>query len=286
MKNNNLEQIPILTYDKIVSVAKTKAEQLKKDLPSLPADEELEPFEGQMWAIDRELIDTVRRHLDEWGVTHGHGFEEHIEWAAKNAAYVAAMECEEKGIKGDLRDEIIQRAWRLGLLHDIQRWRGWRKEDAHALEGMKATRQKLQELGIEDSYLLDQVFLHDELKVQSRNDPRFDLPFFSVFAVDHLNWSREWEEIRWKGLAKKKVSPQEAIHDYQFMLDLRDSPNLQQTKWGRTVAIPYIDYGIAIARHVESVFSEKKDQPVFPDSDILYSLSGGHTAPKLSYLLL
>lgn len=104
-------------------------------------------------------------------------------------------------------------------------------------------------------YLLDQVLLHDKFKVSPRDNPRFDIPFFSVFAVDHLNWGREWEEIHWKSRKKQGIPPGKAIHDYQFMLPLRDSPNLKQTKWGQEVALPYIDFGVAIAKHIEKAFS-------------------------------
>mgnify|MGYP001619157304 CR=1 FL=1 len=58
-----------------------------------------------MWAVDRSLIDAVRRHLDDWGTAHGHTYVEHVEWVASNAAYVAALECNERGITGELREE-------------------------------------------------------------------------------------------------------------------------------------------------------------------------------------
>lgn len=256
MISHSTEEIPGITYDQIITEAKKKAAELKEDLPSLPTEEELEPYGGWMWTVDRQLIDATRRHLDEWGVGHGHGFEEHLEWVAKVSAYVADMECRKRDIGGNLRNEIVQRAWRLGFLHDLQRWRGWEPERAHTIEGMKATRQKLEELGIDDNYLLDQVLLHDKLKVQPRNDPRFDIPFFSVFAVDHLNYGTQWEENFWRGMAGKNVPPKEAIHDYEFMTRLRESPNLQQIEWGREVVIPYIDFGISIAKHIEGLFSD------------------------------
>ena len=181
-------------------------------------------------------------------------YEGHLEWVAKNAAYVAALECSERGISDTkLREEIIQRTWRLGLLHDIQAWRGWIPE--HQIEGMKAARQKLEELGISDEYLEDQILLHDEMNVEPRNNPDFDIPFFSVFAVDHLNWGLEWEEAKWKNFARRKIAPAQAIHDYQYILRLEQSPNLRQTKWGRDVATPWVGFGIRIAQKVERTFS-------------------------------
>lgn len=244
-----------VSYDQIISVAKGKATELRPSLPALPTDKQLEPFLGKMWAADRPLIDSLRRHLDEWGVgSRRRDYEGHLEWVAIRAAYVADLGCNERGIfDNKLREEIVQRAWRLGLLHDIQAWRGWTPE--HQIEGAKAARQKFDELGIKDEYLEDQILLHDKLNVEPRNDPAFDIPFFSVFAADHLNWSLEWEEEKWKNFAKGHVLPSQAIHDYQYMIRLKNSPNLQQTRWGREVATPWVDFGIQIAQHVEQTFS-------------------------------
>lgn len=249
------EPTPSFSYDQIISVAHAKANELRPSLPILPSDKQLEPFLGKMWATDRPLIDSLRRHLDEWGVrSPERDFERHLEWVAIRSAYVADLECNERGIfDSKLREEIIQRAWRLGLLHDIQAWRGWTLE--HQIEGMKAARQKLEELGIKDEYLEDQVLLHDKQSVEPRNNPAFDIPFFSVFAVDHLNWGLEWEGAIWRTFAKRQVSPSQAIHDYQQTLRLKNSPNLQQTKWGREVVVPWVDFGIKIAQHVEKAFS-------------------------------
>src|SRR5688572_21820954 len=123
-----------VSYEAVLFTAKKRADELKSALPQLPSTEELEPIIGLMWSRDRQLIDSIRRHLDEWGTGHGHGFE-HLEWVAANGSYVATLECNEKNIRGEMREEIIQRAERLGLTHDLQRWRGYQRE--HALEGMQ-----------------------------------------------------------------------------------------------------------------------------------------------------
>jgi len=252
---SNDEHISRLSYDEIISVAQAKAKELRSTLPTLPSDEELEPYEGKMWTIDRPLIDAVQRHLDKHEQAHGHSFDEHHSWVAKLGAYVADKECESKGIRGELREDIIQRTWRLGLLHDIERWLGC--TPLHQIEGLKQTRIELRNLSIKDRYLEDQVLLHDNLEVQTRNNPAFDVPFFSVFAVDHLSWGREWEREKWEGLRRKNTNPGEAIHDYKFLYKLQQSSNLQQTNWGKNVALPYINFGIKIAEHVEKTFSSK-----------------------------
>lgn len=247
------EGVEPVTYEKIISVAGLKAHELRSTLPPLPSDKDLEPYEGRIWAVDRRLVDSVRRHLDTWGVAFHQGFNEHPSLVSKLSAFVADRECEEEGITGQLREEIIQRTWRLGLLHDLQRWRGYGPE--HQIEGMKAAGQVLQDLGIKDGYLEDQILQHDKLEVETRNNPAFDIPFFSVFAVDHLEWGREWEKSKWEGFSAKGILPEKAIHDYKFMYRLLNSSNLQQTKWGRSVAIPYIRFGVSIAEHVKKTFS-------------------------------
>lgn len=203
------EIIPPLLYEQVIQVAKTRATELKPHLPTLPTNEELEPIIGKIYAVDRPLVDTVRRHLDEWGQGHGHEFE-HLEWVAASGVYAAALECDERGIRGEIRNEILRRTWRLGLIHDLQRWRGFDK--IHGIEGMKAARQKFSELGLEDELLTEQVLIHDDPAIMPRNDPRFDIPMFSVFAVDHLNWGLEWEEVRWRGFKRNGTPVSEIIH--------------------------------------------------------------------------
>lgn len=108
---------------------------------------------------------------------------------------------------------------------------------------------------ITSSITYDQILLHDKLNVKPRNNPAFDIPFFSVFAVDHLNWGLEYEEAKWKSFARGQIPPDQAIRDYQHIVRLENCPNLQQTKWGREVTVPWVGFGIQIAQHVEQTFS-------------------------------
>lgn len=250
-----------ITYEKIMSLAKAKADQLRSGLPVLPTDEELEPFSRMMWVRDKDLISAVKRHIDVAGFRDNapnRGFEQHLEWVAVRAAFVAAQECSLRGIfDPGLRNEIIQRTWRLGLLHDIEGRLGW--QPMHFQEGARVARRILSELDIvdEDSYLVEQILLHDDLVVEPHDDPRFDVPLYAVFAVDHMLWGKEWEEDRWKNSEAKGVPPLDAVNDEQLickMQILRDGPNLQQTQWGRKVALEYIKFGLEIAREVQKNF--------------------------------
>ena len=53
------ESVPTFTYDAIIGVAKDEADKLRPSLPVLPTNEQVEPFLGKMWAVDRPLIDTI-----------------------------------------------------------------------------------------------------------------------------------------------------------------------------------------------------------------------------------
>lgn len=240
-------------YRAIIAEAQAKAQELRHTLPPLPSQQALEPFAGRMYARDASLIASIKRHLEAWDVAHARGFD-HLEWVGVNGAFVAAEECQERGINGDMREEIIQRAWRLGLLHDLQRWWGYGKE--HMIEGSLAAQQLLHEQNLADPYLAEQVRVHDDVVIEARNDPRFDIPLFSVFAVDHLNWGLERKKALWEEFQKKQVDPEKAIHDYAYLERMHQSPNFQQTRWGREVALPYIGFGLAIARHIEQLFQQ------------------------------
>ena len=230
-------------YSAIKDFAKRKALKLRAEsnLPTLPSEEELEETRSSMWLLDLPLIDAVIKHLYQKGVSPGNGFDDHIEQVAVLGAYVSQLECEARGIPQVYQPQLIQR------------WRGYGKD--HMIEGSRASSQILNELGIQDEFLVKQVLLHDELEVQARNDERFDIPFFSHFAVDHLNWGLEWEQKKWDVLEAKSVPIGKAIIDYRTKhLDLLQSSNLQQTTWGRNIVRPYLQYGIDIARSVEKAF--------------------------------
>jgi hypothetical protein len=59
------------------------------------------------------------------------------------------------------------------------------------IEGSRVAAQMLNELDIKDPYLPEMVLNHDEMEVEPKNELQFDIPFYSVFAIDHLNWGLE-----------------------------------------------------------------------------------------------
>ncbi|MCM8787960.1 MAG: HD domain-containing protein [Candidatus Omnitrophica bacterium] len=207
-------------------------------------------------ANDWHLVKAVQAHLKKVGVRTP-GRYGHLEWVAKMAAWGAEKECDQRGIVGPLREEIVRRAWRLGLLHDVESWLGW--GDDHAKEGARVAVDILEELGIDDPFLGEMVGLHNQKNVPLRDDPAWDIPFFVVFGADHINWGLEWVEDKWKEYQRLGYSPLQAMDDYQFMLEMVQSPNLNQTIIGREWTIPYLNFGIEIIEHVRSVFLGKQN---------------------------
>jgi len=241
-------------YLQIISEANSKGKELRSQtqLPNLPTKEDLEPYVGKIYAIDRSLIDEIRRHLDHHDQQPNNGFD-HLIYVATLGTYVAELECNERGITdSQLKNEILQRTWRLGLLHDIERYLGYGQ--IHQIEGLKETRKILSNLNIKDPYLEDQVFLHDNINVQPRNNLAFDIPFFSIFAADHLNYGLEWEKDKWDFYKVKGIDPLKAVTDINFLYPLRDGSSIRQTQWGINVVLPYLNFGIGIAEHIKKTF--------------------------------
>lgn len=241
-----------LTYDMIRDEVRQYLQESTQTLPSLPTDHDTHHFEMLMKKQDQELLTAIRMHVDTVGTAHNHSVDNHFIWVAKLASYVADHECTIRKIEKQDRERLIQTTWRLGLLHDLERWRGYGKE--HMIEGSRVARSILDNLGMGDENLVHMVLLHDEMEVDPLGKLSFDIPFFSVFAVDHLNWGIEWMENKWNESEEKGIQPKDAISDYKYMYQLLESPNLKQTHWGRDVALPYIEYGISIAEHIEERF--------------------------------
>jgi len=243
-----------INYQAIISIARQKAKELKSQLPKLPINENLIQFKEIMHAEDKELIVAIHLNLKQTGKAKDRFNTDHNEKVAILSAYVASMECNFQNISEQRKRDIVKRTWRIGLLHDIERWRGWDSE--HQIRGYEtADSRMLPQLGIKDDYITRAILLHDQLTVDPTGNPDFDIPFSSVFASDHYLWGLLWEEERWQYLESQNIPVSNAIHDYDFMKRLTDSPNLKQTTWGKEVALPYVQYGLEIAKHIEDYFS-------------------------------
>jgi hypothetical protein len=237
------------TYEDIIREAKCHANALKDKLPSLPSHEELSPYDSIILKDYADLNTRVQEHISKKDTEPGHGYE-HLRWVAPRGGYFADLECKARNIKDEIRDRLIKRTIAVGLLHDVERYRGFGKE--HAIEGSKVAKELLTRCSIKDDYIPQIIMRHDEIDLFSIGDVEFDVPFQSVFDVDHILWGLEREESFWKSREKRSIPPKEAIHDYHFLMPLRNS---FKTKHGREIGPKFIDFGIEISKHVEKTFS-------------------------------
>lgn len=233
-------------------------------LPIRPTPSDLEPYIGKMYAFDKSLIAHVQRHLDKWGAAPNHSFEEHILKIAATGAFAADIECSQRGVTGERRDEIIQRAWRFGLLHDLQRVRGLRAEDRHEEESALAARYVLSDLEIHDPYLEKMVLVHDQMYVEPSGIAEIDIPFYSVFAADHLEWGLNMEGPYWQECEKKhRIRSKDDLMGivnfaYGALVGLSTSPNLRQTLFGSKVTFTNTNYGLNIVSGVRAAFVDRE----------------------------
>jgi len=237
------------TYKDIVTEAKKHAQLLKEKLPHLPSSEELSPYNSVIVKDYENLNAEVQEHVSKKDTEPGHGYE-HLRWVAPRGGYFADLECKARSIEDEMRERLIKRTIAVGLLHDVERYRGFGKE--HAIEGSKVAKDLLARCSIEDDYIPQIIARHDEINLFSVGNVEFDVPFQSNFDADHILWGLEREESFWKSREKRNIPSKEAIHDYKYLFPLRNSFKTQR---GRTIGPQFIDFGIEISEHIERIFS-------------------------------
>ncbi|NIO44139.1 MAG: hypothetical protein GTN36_01095 [Candidatus Aenigmarchaeota archaeon] len=237
-----------LAYEDIITEAKKHAQLLKSRLPNLPSYEELSPFDSIIVKDYAVLNAMVQEHVSKKDTEPGHGHE-HLRWVAPRGGYFADLECNARNIEGEVKQRLIKRTIAVGLLHDVERYRGFKKE--HAIEGSKVAKEILARCSIEDEYIPQIIMRHDEIDLFSIGDVEFDVPFQSNFDADHILWGLEREESFWRAKEKHNIPPEEAIHDYQYLSSLRNS---FKTQHGKKIGPKFVDFGIAISKHIERTF--------------------------------
>ncbi|KKU92242.1 MAG: hypothetical protein UY21_C0003G0018 [Microgenomates group bacterium GW2011_GWA1_48_10] len=240
-----------LTYDNIQQEAENFAAQYRKshDVPPFPNLEQLAKY--------RELIDTqypqvvtlIKERLASVESAGGHGFE-HLEDVAMRAGFIADDECTVRNIEGVEKEAIVKTVVLVGLLHDIERHLGYGEE--HMVEGEKTATRILSQAGISNPLVPIIVRNHDHIDFNPSDDPQLSVVFGSIWDADRFRYGLEREDTFWRMKQQKGVSPEKVIHDYQFLPPLRDA---WRTKYGREYGPKYIDFGIAVAKHIEGVFS-------------------------------
>lgn len=240
----------MVNYQEIKKEAKIFAEKTEKELPKLPNNKSLEKYMLIIESELSELVEQIKKHLGKKSYDVGHGFE-HLYNVAVLAAYIAELECKEKQLSKDTTKRLIRRTIIAGLLHDIERYRGFRKN--HAIEGSKIAKLILKKCNIKDDYVPDIILHHDEKEFAVLNNIEFDIPFGSVFDADHFNYGLERKESFWIMKEKGGMPPEDVIHDYKFLYEYR---NALKTSFGKKAGPRFIDFGIKIAKHIEQKFSQ------------------------------
>lgn len=241
-----------ITYDDIQKEAVKFALEYRKDhnLPSLPSKTELEKFKLILDAKYSKVIKLIRGHLkykDSWV---GHDYE-HLEFVSSLAGFISEKECIEKNISKIQSKQVLETTLLSGLFHDIDRDLGI--GEAHMIEGERTTKRLLMEAGVKNQLVSVVVRNHDNFDFKPGNNDELAMSYGSVFDADHFRWGLEREDTFWEMKKMKGKPVEDVIHDYQFLYPLRDA---WKTNYGKMVGPLFIDFGLAIARHVEDKFSK------------------------------
>ena len=93
---------------------------------------------------------------------------------------------------------------------------------------------------------------HDDINFDAGGNTELSVAYGCVFDSDKFRFGLERQDIFWRMKKAKGVSVAEVIHDYKFLPPLR---NVWHTKYGRKVGPKLIDFGLAVAKYIESTFS-------------------------------
>lgn len=245
-------EIKNFTYDDIQREAETFAANYRKahDVPPLPGGNRIQKYQDIIKTNYSRVTGLIKKRLESVDSEGGHGYE-HLEDIATRAGFIADKECSFRKISKSQQDLIVNEAILAGLLHDIERHLGF--GEGHAIEGEKTAGNILKEVGIESEIVTTVVRNHDDPNYNPANNLTLEIAFGSVFDADHFRYGLEREDTFWRMKEKKGKTAAEVIHDYQF---LPGYLHVWKTTYGKEVGPKYIEFGLAIAKHVEEVFSK------------------------------
>ncbi len=240
-----------LTYNNIQKEAEDFSKQYRRKhkIPSLPTVKEVQKYRNLLYKKFSPVVDLIKERVSKVDPVGGHGFE-HLGDVATRSGYIAEKECDHLKITGKDRELIIESAVLAGALHDIERHLGFGED--HMIEGEKTTRWILDKAGLKYDVVALVVRNHDHIDFDPGNNKTLTIVFAAVFDADHLRYGLEREDTFWRMKEKGGKSVAEVIHDYQYLPQWR---NVWRTKYGKTVGPKIIDFGLAIAKHIEEFFS-------------------------------
>ncbi len=242
-----------LSYDNIQIVAEEFARkyQVEHPLPQLPTETDLLSYKNILETEFSGVIKLVKQRLAEVESEGGHGYE-HLEWVACFAGYIAQLECTHRQLADDLTKSYIRRAMLAGFLHNIERHLGF--GDDYMQKGAETARRFLEQLHMMDESVIEVIRNHDRIEFDTRGDRDLEIIFGCVFDADHSRYGLERADTFWRMKEKQGKSPEATIHDYAYLPQYRKA---WRTYWGQQIGPALIDYGLAIAKHVEEVFTSK-----------------------------
>ena len=243
-------EMKTITFDQIQLEAESFAVNYRKthDVPPFPSDVQLQKYKKILNTKYSQVVELVKKRLSEVESEGGHGYE-HLEDVATRAGFIAETECDFRGIKNDQRKEIINETVLAGLLHDIERHLGFGED--HMVNGADTAIRILAAVGIKGNVVATVVRNHDHMNF-SPTDQLLEIVFGSVFDADHFRYGLEREDTFWRMEEKKGKEASEVIHDYKF---LPAYIHVWKTNYGKEVGPKYIEFGLAVAKHVEKTFS-------------------------------
>lgn len=240
-----------MTYDSIQTVAESFAGEYRAQNPFLdfPSAEDLVPYKRILETELTPIVTLVQERLSQVDSEGGHGFE-HLEWVSFFAGYIAKKECEFRGFNEILTQKYIRRAMLAGLLHDVERHHGF--GEIHMIEGEKTARKFLEQTKLADEAVLLVIKNHDHIDFDTAHNQDLEIIFGSVFDADHFRYGLERADTFWRMKEKQGVPVEKVIHDYAYLPQYR---NAWRTQYGKKIGPQLIDFGMAIAKHVEKTFT-------------------------------
>lgn len=240
-----------LTYDLIRREAASFGQdyKLNTDLPKLPTVDDLSPYKEIIETEYPELLKDLENHFDVVNADINNGLDHSI-WVSVRAGFITDLICRQKGLDEIIKSRLVRKSILSGLMHDVDRHLGLGEE--HMIEGEKTAQRFLEKYGLNDTDITKTVRFHDIPEYFPEGSEEYKIIYGSVYDADHLRYGLEREKDFWDMKERKGVKPSDVIHDYQWLYKFVDS---WKTDFGKDVCRKYVKYALAIAEHVESVFS-------------------------------
>lgn len=239
------------TFDDVQSAAETFAQEYRQShqVPALPSEDELLKYKKLLNEEYSSVVDLAKKHTDQFDPEGGHGFD-HLTWVSALAGWIAEKECQTRGFDETRTSLIVRKAVLAGLLHDIDRHLGYGED--HMIQGAETAKKILESAGVDFPEVIEVVANHDKLTFAAAGNEDVEIIFGSVFDADHFRYGLEREDTFWRMKEKKGSSAPEVIHDYEY---LPKYLHAWRTSYGKEVGPQFIEFGLAIAKHVEETFA-------------------------------